>query len=108
MGEQGTTIIVQRYLDELAGGAPAEPIIRALLDRAVRRLRQLCAALLHRSYPRLTRPPLNLQTDELLDAVVERLLKALREARPQTVRQFFGLACQHMRWELNEMARRLD
>jgi RNA polymerase sigma-70 factor (ECF subfamily) len=71
-------------------------------------LHQLCAALLHRSYPRLARPPLNLQTDELLGAVVERLLKALRAARPQSVRQFFALACQHMRWELNEMARRLD
>ena len=44
----------------------------------------------------------------MLGAVVERLLKALREARPGTVRQFFALASQHMRWELNEMARRLD
>jgi RNA polymerase sigma factor (sigma-70 family) len=40
--------------------------------------------------------------------VVERLLKALREARPRTVRQFFALAGRHMRWELNDMARRLD
>ncbi len=108
MNEQCTPVIVQRYLDELAGDAPAEPLIRALLDRAVRRLHQLCAALLHRSYPRLTRPPLSLQVDEMLGAVVERLLKALREARPKTVRQFFGLASQHMRWELNDMARRLD
>jgi RNA polymerase sigma-70 factor (ECF subfamily) len=71
-------------------------------------LYQLSAGLLHRSYPRLTRPPLNLQADEMLSAVVERLLKALREARPTTVRQFFALASQHMRWELNDMARRLD
>src|ERR1700757_1679364 len=108
MDEERTTAVVQRYLDELAGDGPAEPVIRALLDRAVRRLHELCAALLHRSYPRLTRPPLNLQADELLGAVVERLLKALREVRPGTVRQFFALASQHMRWELNEMARRLD
>jgi RNA polymerase sigma-70 factor (ECF subfamily) len=64
--------------------------------------------MLHRSYPRLTRPPLNLQSDEMLSGVVERLLKALREARPGNVRQFFALASQHMRWELNDMARRLD
>ena len=32
-------------------------------------------------YPRLTRPPLNLQTEEILGAVVERLLKSLRELR---------------------------
>jgi RNA polymerase sigma-70 factor (ECF subfamily) len=56
----------------------------------------------------LTHPPLNLQTDELLSAVVERLLKALREARPRTVREFFALAGQHMRWELKDLARRLD
>jgi len=108
MDEERTTVVVQRYLDELAGDTPAEQAVRALLDRAVSRLHQLCASLLRRSYPRLARPPLNLQADELLGAVVERLLKALREARPQTVRQFFALANQHMRWELNEMARRLD
>ena len=108
MDEEHTTAVVQRYLEQLGGDTPAESAVRALLDRAVRRLHELCAALLHRSYPRLTRPPLNLQADELLGAVVERLLKALREVRPGTVRQFFALASQHMRWELNEMARRLD
>jgi RNA polymerase sigma-70 factor (ECF subfamily) len=108
MDEERTTAVVQRYLDELAGNAPAEPIVRDLLDRAVRRLHLLCATLLHRSYPRLTYPPLNLQTDELLGAVAERLLKAMREARPRTVRQFFALANLHMRWELNDLARRLD
>ena len=108
MDEEHTTAAVQRYLDELGGDAPAESAVRALLDRAVRRLHELCAALLYRSYPRLTRPPLNLQADELLGAVVERLLKALRQVRPRTVREFFALACQHMRWELNDLARRLD
>ena len=108
MGEEHTTAVVQRYLDELAGDSPAEPVVRALLDRAVRRLHQLSATLLYRSYPRLARPPLNLQPDEMLSAVVERLLKALRAARPANPRQFFALACQHMRWELNDLARRLD
>jgi RNA polymerase sigma factor (sigma-70 family) len=108
MAEEHTTAAVRRYLGELAGDSSAEPVVRALLDRAVRRLHQLCATLLYQSYPRLTRPPLNLQADEILGAVVERLLKALREARPANARQFFALACQHMRWELNDMARRLD
>ena len=108
MAEEHTTAAVQRYLDELAGASSAEPVVRELLDRAVRRLHHLCAALLHRNYPRLTRPPLNLSAEEMLGAVVERLIKALRKARPTDVRQFFALACQHMRWELNDLARRLD
>jgi len=108
LDEERTTAAIQRYLDELAGDTPAEPVVRALLERAVRRLHLVCASLLHRSYSRLMQPPLNLQADELLGDVVERLLKALRKARPGTVRQFFALAGQHMRWELNDIARRLD
>src|SRR5271157_3787149 len=108
MNEEQTTAAVQNYLDALAGDKPAEPIIRALLDRAVRRLQVLCTNLLYRSYPRLTKPPVNLQPDELLSGVVERLLRAMRTVHPQTVRQFFALANQHMRWELNDLARRLD
>ena len=75
---------------------------------AVRRLQLLCSNLLYRKYRRLTLPPVNLQPDEILDAVVGRLLKAMRSVRPQTVRQFFALVNQHMRWELNDVARRLD
>src|SRR5687767_4628379 len=111
MGDEHTTAAVQRFLNELAGvrgDEPAEPIVRELLARSVNRLHLLCATLLFRSYPRLTRPPLNLQADELLSSVVERLLKAMRQVRPSTVRQFFALANQHMRWELNDLARRLD
>ena len=111
MGEEHTTAAVQRYLDDLAGvkgDSPAEPIVKDLLARSVNRLHLLCATLLFRSYPRLTRPPLNLQADEMLSSVVERLLKALKGVRPPTVRQFFALANQHMRWELNDLARRLD
>jgi RNA polymerase sigma-70 factor (ECF subfamily) len=68
------TGIVQRYLDELGQDSPAEPIVRAWLDWAVRRLHLLCPTLLCRCYPRLPQPPPNLQVDELLSAVAERLL----------------------------------
>jgi RNA polymerase sigma factor (sigma-70 family) len=108
MGEESTTAAVQRFLDALAGDASPEPIVRELLDRAVRRLQLLSGAMLHRGYPRLTQPPLNLETDDLLDGVVAGLLTAMRSVRPQTVRQFFALATQHMRWQLNDLARRLD
>jgi RNA polymerase sigma-70 factor (ECF subfamily) len=109
--EVQTTIAVQRFLGQLAqldGSAQADPVIRALIDSSVARLHLLCRTLLLRSYPRLARPPLNLQSEEMLSAVVDRLLRAMHEIRPTTVRQFFALAHQHMRWELNDLARRLD
>ncbi len=68
----------------------------------------LCAKVLYQRYPRLTQAPLNLQSEELLSSVVERLLKAMQKALPNGVRQFFAMANQHMRWELNDLARRLD
>lgn len=109
MDEAGrTTANLQRCLNELRGEAPAEPIVRDLLSHAAGRLHVLCVSMLARDYPRLARPPLNLQTDEMLSALVERLLKAMRKTRPSTVRQFFGMVNQHMRWELNDLARRLD
>src|ERR1700722_16067799 len=109
MYEEPTTVIVQRYLDALPGDtAAADPMVRELLERAAGRLRLLCGRLLHKSYPRLTRPPANLETDELLGAVVVGLLTALRKTRPPTVRRFFALANQHMRWQLNDLAQRLD
>jgi RNA polymerase sigma-70 factor (ECF subfamily) len=106
-----TTVAVQRYLDELHLVGPdslAETVVRDVLSHAARRLHILSASLLRRSYGRLTRPPLSLEAEDVLSAVVERLLKALREARPKNVRMFFALANQHMRWELNDLARRLD
>src|SRR5262245_15335152 len=86
--EEHATAVGQRYLDELAGDTPDEPVVRALLARAVRRLQQPCTTLFHRSYPRPTKPPLNLQADELLVAIEDQLLKA----RARTVRKCFALA----------------
>ena len=36
------------------------------------------------------------------------MLTGLPKIRPPTVRRFFALANQHMRWQLNDLARRLD
>lgn len=108
MDEDPTTVVIQRYLDALPEDATAEPAVRELLDRAVGRLRVLSATVLHKRYPRLTQPPVNLEADELLGGVVAALITALRATRPRSVRHFFALACQHMRWQLNDLARRLD
>ena len=66
MHEEPTTVIVQRYLDALPGDTAAELTVRELLERAAGRLRLLCTTLLYKSYTRLTRPPVNLEPDELL------------------------------------------
>ena len=109
MEQERTTFVVQRYLDELAQAeSEAELVISALLGRSARRLERLCAGLLYRRYPRLAQPPMGLCAEEMLQSVVERLLRALRQTRPSTVRGFFAMASQHMRWELNDLARRLD
>jgi RNA polymerase sigma-70 factor (ECF subfamily) len=108
MNNEPTTAAIQRCLDALQGEKGAEPLIRDLLERAVQRLRLLCTTMLKRSYPRLAQPPLNLEADELLDGVVAGLITALQKVHPQNVRQFFGLANQHMRWQLNDLARLLD
>jgi hypothetical protein len=56
MHEEPTTIVIQRYLDALPGDTSSEPIVQELLERAVGRLRLLCATFLYKRYPRLTRP----------------------------------------------------
>jgi len=108
MPPEQTTVLIQRYLDRIAGDAPAETLVRELLAQSVQRLHRVCSNLLHRRYPRLAKPPMYVQTEDLLSAVVARLMHALRRVRPGNVRQFFAMANQHMRWELNELARRLD
>jgi RNA polymerase sigma-70 factor (ECF subfamily) len=106
--EKPTSAIIQRHLDALPGDSAAEPIVQEPLDREVDRLRVFCPTFLYKAYPRLTRPPVNLEPDELLGDVVAGLLTALRKTRPPTVRRFFALANQHMRWQLDDLARRLD
>jgi RNA polymerase sigma-70 factor (ECF subfamily) len=108
MNDAPTTLVIQRYLDAIPADGSGEPLVRELLERAAGRLRLLCANFLHKNYPRLTRPPVNLETDDLLAGVVAGLLTALRTTHPPTVRRFFALANQHMRWQLNDLARRLD
>jgi RNA polymerase sigma-70 factor (ECF subfamily) len=82
MHEDSTTAVIQRYPDAMPGDTAAEPVVRKLLGRAVGRLRPLCATFLYKRYARLTRPPVNLETDELLGGAVAGLIKAPQTARP--------------------------
>jgi RNA polymerase sigma-70 factor (ECF subfamily) len=111
MTQAQTTVAIHRYLQELAQvsrDANSEPLVAQVLAHSVDRLHLLCSTLLHREYPRLERAPLYVESGEILDSVVMRLLKAMREVRPENPRQFFALANKHMRWELNDLARRID
>lgn len=110
MSTASTTHAVQGLLDELAasGTVAGDGVVREIIARSASRLHLLCARFLHHDYPRLTRDPAYLDSEDVLGGVVERLIRALRKERPTTVRGFFGLANQHIRWELNEMARQVD
>lgn len=112
MTDQPTTQVLQEFLDQMTQPGnrydSQSPLIQQLIERAAHRLHVLCDKMLKRNYPRLTRPPANLESEELLSGVVERLIKAMAQIQPLTVRQFFALANQHLRWELNDLARRLD
>ena len=108
MNEEPTTAVIQRCLDALQGDAPAEPLVRDLLERAVGRLR---LSVRHAPAPEL--PAADAAAVEPGNRRIARrrggrAAQGPAEVRPQTVRQFFALANQHMRWQLNDLARRLD
>jgi RNA polymerase sigma-70 factor (ECF subfamily) len=111
MARHRTTVSVQRYLEQLEradGDHECDPVVHALIERSADRLHMLCRSMLHKKYPRLLKGPSNLESEDLLSGLVERMIKALQKVRPKTTRQYFALASQHLRWELNELSRRLD
>jgi RNA polymerase sigma factor (sigma-70 family) len=108
---EDTEVDLQRCLNRLARATDdvdVRTVVREALSVSAGRILLLCGSTLSRHYPRLTRGPLNLQAEELLSAVVERLIKAMRHVRPRQVREFFALVMRHLRWELNELARDVD
>src|SRR5262245_40917719 len=46
--ELRTSVVVQRFLDDLRGDSPAAPIVRELLSHAAERLQVLCSSMLSR------------------------------------------------------------
>jgi hypothetical protein len=56
MPEEPTTVIIQRYLDALPGDTADEPVVRELLERAIGRLRLVCATVLYKTYPTYREP----------------------------------------------------
>jgi RNA polymerase sigma factor (sigma-70 family) len=87
------------WLDRMRAGDQAAPdeLVRAVCGR----LEQLARKMLHR-FPRVRRWA---QTDDVLQNALMRLLRALKEVRPTSMRDFFGLAAEQMRRELLDLAR---
>jgi RNA polymerase sigma-70 factor (ECF subfamily) len=108
MDTADTDARVQYCLNRLArttDDADAQQVVRELLSVAAGRILMLCGTALRRHYPRLAKGPFNVQPEDLIGAVVERLIKAMRTVLPTHVREFFALTMKHIRWELNEVAR---
>ena len=111
MDAEDTNAAIQDCLNRLAGAAEdsdTRQIVRELLSVAAGRILLLCGSTLSRHYPRLATGPFNVQPDDLLGAVAERLIKAMRNVCPAQHREFFALTMKHIRWELNGLVRELD
>src|SRR5262245_43765365 len=98
--------ILQGLLSRWLGGD--ESARRELIDRAYGRLRKLAAVILNEDFPRLKAAPDLLQTTEVTNDAVLGLYRALDEARPASVREFFGLAAQRIRWLFLDRAKQSD
>ncbi|MCI0458586.1 MAG: sigma-70 family RNA polymerase sigma factor [Gemmataceae bacterium] len=93
------TVQLNQWLDRMrAGDASArDELLRAVSQRLERLARQML-----RRFPGVARWE---QTDDVLQNALLRLLRALQEVRPASMRDFFGLAATQMRRELLDLAR---
>jgi RNA polymerase sigma-70 factor (ECF subfamily) len=93
------TTQLHQWLDRMRGGdeAAREDLCRSLAGRLERLARKM-----HGQFPRVHRW---VDTDDVLQNAVMRLLRALREVRPGSMREFFALAAEQMRRELLDLAR---
>jgi DNA-directed RNA polymerase specialized sigma24 family protein len=93
------TTKLNALLDRMQADDPAA--CEELLRKVGGRLKRLARKML-RQFPSVARWE---QTEDILQNAVVRLLRALKEVRPPSVRAFFGLAATQMRRELIDLAR---
>jgi len=93
-----TTVLVQ-LLERMQGGdrAARDELVRAFLTR----LEHLARKILVR-YPSVGRW---VEVEDVLQASLLRLLRALESVQPESTRAFFGLAAEQMRRELLDLSR---
>jgi RNA polymerase sigma-70 factor (ECF subfamily) len=94
------TTQLRRWVERIRAGdlAAREEMLRAVHARLERLARKML-----RRFPTVGRWE---ESGDLLQNAVLRLLRALEEVEPTSVRNFFGLAAEQMRRELLDLARR--
>ena len=93
-----TTALQERLIDFKSGDVDArEAIIEHTCERLRVRTRQML-----RSFPSVSRWS---QTDDVLQNAMIRLHKSLAQVKPESPRQFYGLAATQIRRELIDLAR---
>lgn len=93
------TTQLRRWVEHIRAGdlSAREEMLRATYARLERLARKML-----RRFPAVGRWE---ETGDLLHNAVPRLLRALRDVEPASVRDFFGLAAEQMRRELLDLAR---
>ncbi len=94
--------LLARWLEDADQGAR-----QRLIDAAYERLRRLASVILNESFPRLKAAPALLQTTDVANETALAMYQALGEIQPATVRDFFRLAAQRIRWLLLDQAKKL-
>ena len=100
------TAVLQHVIDRMRSGDDGAR--RELIDCAYGRLRHLSAVILRKSFPRLKGAPALVDTTDVANESAYRLYQALEEIQPETVRDFFRLAAQRIRWLLLDLAKQSD
>jgi RNA polymerase sigma factor (sigma-70 family) len=97
------TQVLQSWLQQLqsADRAVSEKARRGVINHASERLEKLARTMLNK-YPRLRRWE---QTGDVLQNALLRLHRSLLTIRPDSVRQFYGLAAAQIRRELIDLTR---
>jgi RNA polymerase sigma-70 factor (ECF subfamily) len=93
------TTLLHAWIDRMRAGDPAAP--EELVYACCGRLERLARKML-RGFPTVARWE---QTGDVLQNALVRLLRALQDVRPESMRHFFNLAATQMRRELLDLAR---
>jgi RNA polymerase sigma-70 factor (ECF subfamily) len=93
------TTVLQGYLERMRAGdvTARDELFRQICGRLERLTRKML-----KSFPGVHRWAL---TDDVLQSALVRLLRALREVQPASMREFFALSAQQIRRELLDLAR---